>query len=251
MTPTRARTALIADDEPFLAADLKSRIEAAWPQLHIVAVCHDGIEALEFIEAHRPDIAFLDIRMPGMSGLEVAAQIDYPCQAVFVTAHDQYAIQAFELAAVDYLLKPVDDQRLHRTIERLRATRTLPTPEPNAGPDHGAPARSLSPLRWIRAALGNEIRLVKVEDVMYFQALDKYTIVVTPDQQLLIRTRIRELLLQLDPDQFWQIHRGSIVNLKYVNSVRQDGSAHWSICLQGNPQTLSVSRAFVARFRQM
>lgn len=249
MTTPRARTALIADDEAYLAADLKTRIEAAWPQLQIAAVCHDGIDALEFIEAHRPDIAFLDIRMPGMSGLEVAAQIDYPCQVVFVTAYDQYAVQAFEQAAVDYLLKPVDDQRLHKTLERLRASAAAPTPQPL--PDRGAPVSEQLPLHWIRAALGDEVCLVKVDNVMYFQALDKYTIVATPEQQLLIRTSIRELVTQLDPNQFWQIHRGSIVNLKFVSAARQDAGGHVSLGLSGSTMRLAVSRSFAHRFRQM
>ena len=251
MTPSRAPCALIADDEALLAADLKSRIQAAWPQLQIVTVCHDGIDALEFIQAHRPDIVFLDIRMPGMSGLEVAAQIDHPCRVVFVTAYAQYAIQAFEQAAVDYLLKPVDDQRLRKTLERLRAAPAQPTsPQPSSA-EAGTAASGQPPLRWIRAAQGDEIRLVKVEDVVYFQALDKYTIVVTPEQQLLIRSSIRELLAQLDPDQFWQIHRGSIVNLKFVSSARQDGNGHLSLGLMGSGQRLSVSRACAGRFRQM
>ena len=251
MTPVRTCSALIADDEVILADDLKMRITATWPELRIVAVCHDGIDALELIDAHRPDIAFLDIRMPGMSGLEVAAQIDHPCQVVFVTAYDQYAVQAFEQAAVDYLLKPVDDQRLHKTIARLRAALAEPVAQPSPECDHGAPARDQQPLRWIRAAQGDAVHLIRIEDVVYFQSLDKYTMVVTADQQRLIRTSIRELLQQLDPDQFWQIHRGSIVNLTYVESARQDAGGHLSLVLHGCDQRLAVSRAFASRFRQM
>lgn len=251
MTSLRSNSALIADDEEILANDLKTRITAIWPELRVVAVCHDGIDALELIEAHRPDIAFLDIRMPGMSGLEVASQIDYPCQVVFVTAYDQYAIQAFEQAAVDYLLKPVDDLRLNKTIARLRAALEEPAPLPAPAPDHSAPAREQSALRWIRAAQGDEVHLIRIEDVLYFQSLDKYTMVVTADQQRLIRSSIRELLPQLDPDQFWQIHRGSIVNLRYVDSAHKDANGHLSLKLMGNKLRLSVSRAFAAKFRQM
>lgn len=250
MTRPSPPTALIADDEALLAADLKARIEAAWPELRIVAVCRDGIEALECLQAQRPGIAFLDIRMPGMSGLEVAAQIDFPCRVVFVTAYEQYAIEAFEQAAVDYLLKPVDDQRLLKTLERLRQ----PDPPAAVGaeqtPDR-APGADDAPLRWIRALVGDEVRMVSVDEVLYFQALDKYTLVVSATQQLLIRTSIRELLTKLDPGRFWQVHRGTIVNLAFVRAARQDAHGHLSLSLAGTDQRLAVSRGFASRFRQM
>ncbi len=259
MSSNRRPTALIADDEAFLAADLKILVEAAWPELQIIGVCHDGIDALEFIEANRPEVAFLDIRMPGMSGLEVAAQMDYPCQVVFITAYDQYAVQAFEHAAVDYLLKPIDEARLARTIERLRSTVLLRADAAQLEQAATDPAQvglgtahsGQVPLRWIRAAVGDEVQLVSVEDVRYFQALDKYTMVVLEAKQLLIRKSIRELLSQLDPGQFWQIHRGSIVNLKFVKTARQDENGHLSLSLLGGEQRLAVSRAFAAKFKQM
>lgn len=250
MTRPNPPTALIADDEALLAADLKARIETAWPELRIVAVCRDGIEALECLQAQRPGIAFLDIRMPGMSGLEVAAQIDFPCRVVFVTAYEQYAIEAFEQAAVDYLLKPVDDQRLLKTLERLRQ------PDPPAAVraeqiSDRATGADDAPLRWIRALVGDEVRMVSVDEVLYFQALDKYTLVVSAAQQMLIRTSIRELLTKLDPDRFWQVHRGTIVNLAFVRAARQDAHGHMSLSLAGTDQRLAVSRGFAGRFRQM
>lgn len=254
-TPT---TALIADDEALLARDLAQRLQALWPGLKVVGLCHDGIDAHEMLLAMRPDLAFLDIRMPGMSGLEVAAQIDFPCRVVFVTAHDEYAVRAFEQAAVDYLLKPVEDTRLARTVERLRGPR--PPGEARAAatgiprddePAAGRPPHAAAPLRWIRAGSGDEVRLVEVDEVVYFQALDKYVIVVTAEAQLLIRTRIRELLEQLDPGVFAQIHRGTIVNLRHVSTARADEHGHLSLGLRGRPERLAVSRAWAGQFRQM
>ena len=252
-------TALIADDEALLARDLAHRLQALWPGLRIVGLSHDGIDAHDMLQATRPDVAFLDIHMPGMSGLEVAAQIDFPCRVVFVTAHDEYALRAFEQAAVDYLLKPVEDARLARTVDRLRrlgreGTPAAPEDESTERP-HGdyrsAQPPSGSPLRWIRAASGDEVQLVEVDRVIYFQALDKYVIVVTAEGQLLIRTRIRELVEQLDPAVFTQIHRGTIVNLRHVGSARQDEQGHLSLSLRQRPERLAVSRAWAGQFRQM
>ena len=254
-------SALIADDEALLAADLKKRLEALWPELDIRAVCHDGVSALERLEADKPDIAFLDIRMPGLTGLEVAAQLDFPCRIVFVTAYDQYAVEAFERAAVDYLLKPADDARLSKTVGRLR--RALD--EPSAGERSGLAAAVAevlakvspgntakpAPLKWIRASVGESVRLVPVDEVRYFQAADKYTAVITATGELLIRTAIKDLATQLDPEAFWQVHRGTLVNARFVTSARHDESGRVLLCVRDRPEQLTVSRAYAHLFRQM
>jgi DNA-binding LytR/AlgR family response regulator len=250
-------TALIADDEPLLAEDLRRRLLALWPDLRIVAVCHDGPSALERLLAERPDIAFLDIRMPGLNGLEVAARLDYPCQVVFVTAYDQYAVEAFEQAAVDYVLKPVDEARLAKTVERLR--RAVPAPsgderarlaEALAKVSPGSTAQA-APLKWIRASVGDSVRLVPVDEVRLFQAADKYTAVLTAAGELLIRTPIRDLAEQLDAETFWQVHRGTIVNARYVTAARHDESGRVLLSLRDRPETVTVSRSYAHLFRQM
>ncbi len=254
-------TALIADDEALLAADLKGRIEALWPELEICAVCHDGPQALKQLEAQKPDIAFLDIRMPGLSGLEVAARLDFPCHVVFVTAYDQYAVEAFERAAVDYVLKPAEDARLVKTVERLQ--RALG--EPSAS-ERGRLAAAIaevlgkvSPgdtarpawLKWIRASVGDSVRLAPTADVLYFQAADKYTSVVTATGELLIRTPIRDLAGQLDPEVFWQVHRGTLVNVSFITAARHDESGRVHLGVRDRQEQLVVSRAYAHLFRQM
>lgn len=257
MTPS----ALIADDEPLLAADLKRRIEALWPQLDIRAVCHDGPDALARLESEKPDIAFLDIRMPGLTGLEVAARLDFPCHVVFVTAYDQYAVEAFERAAVDYVLKPAEDARLAKTVERLkralegssdteRSRLTAAVAEVMAKVSPGSTA-STARLKWIRASVGDSVRLVPVEEVRYFQSADKYTSVVTATGELLIRTPIRELAEQLDPEAFWQVHRGTIVNAKFITAARHDESGRVHLSVRDRPEQLTVSRGYAHLFRQM
>jgi len=253
--------ALIADDEPLLAEDLGRRLQLLWPELDIVAICHDGPASLARLEADKPEIAFLDIRMPGLTGLEVAARIDFPCQVVFVTAYDQYAVEAFERAAVDYVLKPADDIRLARTVERLR--RRLAEPSlAERGRLAGAvaevlgkvsPGSTVKPacLKWIRASVGESVRLVPTEDVRYFQSADKYTSVVTKAGELLIRTPIRELVEQLDRENFWQVHRGTIVNARYVTAARRDESGRVLLSVRDRPEQLTVSRGYAHLFRQM
>ncbi|MBI4987246.1 MAG: response regulator transcription factor [Rhodocyclales bacterium] len=253
--------ALIADDEPLLAADLKRRIEALWPELDIRAVCHDGPDALARLEAEKPDVAFLDIRMPGLTGLEVAARLDFPCHVVFVTAYDQYAVEAFERAAVDYVLKPADDVRLAKTVERLKRALDGPSDAERARLaaaiaevlEKVSPGNTAKPawLKWIRASVGDSVRLVPTEEVRYFQSADKYTSVVTAAGELLIRTPIRELIEQLDPEAFWQVHRGTIVNAKFVTAARHDESGRVLLSLRDRPETVTVSRAYAHLFRQM
>lgn len=250
-------TALIADDEPLLAEDLRRRLAALWPELEIVAICHDGPAALARLEAHKPEIAFLDIRMPGLSGLEVAARLDYPCQVVFVTAYDQYAVEAFEKAAIDYVLKPADEARLAKTIGRLRRAIRAPSGSERSRLAEALEKVSLrgtaqpAPLKWIRASVGDAVRLVPVAEVRYFQAADKYTAVMTAAGELLIRTPIKELAEQLDAESFWQVHRGTIVNARYVSAARHDESGRVLLSLRDRPETLTVSRAYAHLFRQM
>ena len=253
--------ALLADDETLLAEDLRRRLEALWSELEIVAVCHDGVAALEALQRDKPDIAFLDIRMPGLTGLEVAARLDFPCQIVFVTAYDQYAVDAFERAAVDYVLKPADDARLAKTVERLRRALGAPSDMERARlaaamaevmgkVSPGGPAKP-APLKWIRASVGDSVRLVSTEEVRCFQAADKYTAVLTASGELLIRTPIKELAEQLDAETFWQVHRGTIVNAKFVTAARHDENGRVLLSLRDRPETVTVSRSYAHLFRQM
>lgn len=254
-----AATALIADDEPHLAAHLAQRLADLWPELDIVASAANGLEALERIEALHPDIAFLDIRMPGLSGLEVARRLSRPCRIVFVTAYDQYAVEAFEREAVDYLLKPVSDERLAQAIARLRsslAEAPAALPEALLSQLQGllagaAPGAKAAPLRWIKAQVGQAVRLLAVDEICYFQATDKYTAVYTKDAELLIRTTIKELAGQLDPEQFWQIHRGTLVNARQIAAAKHDALGRVSLQLKERPETLAVSRGYAHLFRQM
>jgi DNA-binding LytR/AlgR family response regulator len=250
--------AVIADDEPLLAAHLKARLAALWPDLVIAGVAGNGIEARDMIETLRPDIAFLDIRMPGLSGLEavqaLSPQARGNCRVVFVTAYDEFAVQAFEREAVDYLLKPVGDERLAAAIERLQRASAVP-----AGAQSDELLQRLQALlpkpaahlRWLRAAVGNDVRLVAVDEVCYFQAVDKYTAVFTADAELLIRSAIRELATQLDPEQFWQVHRGTLVNVRQIIAARHDALGRVSLKLRDRRETLAVSRGHAHLFRQM
>jgi DNA-binding LytR/AlgR family response regulator len=253
-----APRALIADDEPQLAADLERRLRRLWPELEIAAVAHSGTHALDVLHEQRPDIAFLDIRMPGLSGLAVAERVHHRCRIVFVTAYDEYALDAFEREAVDYLLKPVDDERLERTVARLQRALAEAAPEPDLAAllkrlDHAltVPPRAAGPLRWIRASAGERIRLVPVDGIDYLQARDKYTSVLTADAEYVIRTPIRELAALLDQEQFWQVHRGTIVNIARVTAVEREFGGRLLLRLRGRDETVRVSRAYAHRFEQM
>ncbi|MCX7155775.1 MAG: LytTR family DNA-binding domain-containing protein [Rhodocyclales bacterium] len=250
--------AIIADDEPLLAKHLVARLAQLWPQLEIAGVAANGIEARDMIEALRPDIAFLDIRMPGLSGLEVVQalkpEVRTTCRVVFVTAYDEFAVQAFEREAVDYLLKPVGDDRLAAAIERLQ--RLSPAPAGAQSDDLLRRLQALLPkpaehLRWVRASVGNDVRLVSADEICYFQATDKYTAVFTRDAELLIRTPIKELLEQLDPEQFWQVHRGTLVNVRQVVSARHDAFGRVTLKLRDRSESVAVSRGHAHLFRQM
>jgi DNA-binding LytR/AlgR family response regulator len=251
--------AVIAEDEPLLAEQLKTLLSRVWPELTVAAMAGNGPAALEAIEREKPDVAFLDIRMPGMTGLEVAEEIvdrmgERPPAIVFVTAYNEFALEAFDLAAVDYLLKPVTEERLARCVERLRGKpqgvdllvsqlRQVLKTESSKNP--------AEPLRILRAGIGDTVKMIPLEEVCYFQASDKYTGVVTRDGEALIRIPLKELLPQLPPERFAQIHRGTIVNLQEVAAAVRDDTGRVSLKLRHRKEALPVSRLYADQFRQM
>ena len=251
-------TALIADDEPHLASYLQKALAAAWPELEVVAVARNGVEAAEGIASLQPDVAFLDIKMPGLSGLEVAQGIEGATRVVFVTAYDEFAVAAFEQQALDYVLKPVKAERLARTVERVRHAL-----EAGAAPADARMATALqrllaaaaapaaAPLRYVRASQGDLMHQIDVADVLFFHADDKYTCVRTATGEHLIRTAIGELAAQLDPQRFAQIHRSTIVNLDHLAGTRRDEASRLFVRLRGQPTELPVSRAYVHLFKAM
>jgi DNA-binding LytR/AlgR family response regulator len=242
--------AVIADDEPHLAEYLAARLAVLWPQIKIEALLGNGDEALRAIRELRPDIAFLDIRMPGLSGLEVAAQVGDDCRVVFVTAYEHFAVSAFEQEAVDYLLKPVSDDRLKLTVDRLRREALRPMADRLARLQQQM-ASGNGHLRWIRASVGSSVRMVAAEEVCYFRAGDKYTSVMTGNTELLIRTSIRDLAAQLDPELFWQVHRGTLVNMHQVVAAERDVLGRLALRLRDRSETVPVSRNYAHLFRQM
>lgn len=251
-------TALIADDEPPLARALAAELAHLWPQLTLLPNARNGVEAAERIAQLQPDLAFLDIQMPGLTGLEVAQGIEGPTRVVFVTAYDEFAVRAFEHEALDYVLKPVSRERLQRTLQRVQ--RVLAAP-PVADADADArllaalrrllPAADVPRLRWVRASSGDLTQQIDVEDVLFFRSDDKYTCVQTAGAEHLIRTPIAELAAALDPDQFVQVHRSTIVNLKFLAGSRRDEASRLFLRLRGHAQELPVSRAYVHLFRAM
>jgi DNA-binding LytR/AlgR family response regulator len=245
-------TALIAEDEPLLRAQLRARLLEAWPELEIVGEARDGDEALALFAARRPDIAFLDIRMPAKSGIDVARAIAGRCHVVFVTAYDEYAIAAFEEGAADYVMKPATAERMARVVARLKE-RLAGAPLDLAALLARLAERAAAPepLTWIRASLGTSLKLIAVDDVLYFRAEDKYTKVVTAEGDALIRKPIKELYEELDPEVFWQIHRATIVNLRAIARVDRDWRDQPVITLAGRDDKLTVSRTFAHRFKAM
>ena len=247
--------ALIADDEPHLSRDLAMRLSTLWPELEVLPPAANGLEALRAIDDEAPQVAFLDIRMPGLTGLELARRIDTRTHVVFVTAYNQYAVEAFDQDAVDYLLKPVTDERLAKCVERLkRKIASAEAPPPLAElmeriarlvPADGAK------LRWVRALKGEVVHQIAVDDVLYFNAADKYTRVVTREGEALIRTALADLSGELDSQRFVQIHRSTIVNMEEVASSRRDLSGRVFVKLKDGKTELPVSRAYAHLFKQM
>ena len=247
-------TALIAEDEPLMRERLREKLALLWPECTVVGEAADGDEALALFDAHAPDVAFLDVRMPGRSGLDVAALIGGDCHVVFITAYDQYAINAFATGAADYLLKPVETERLAQTVERVKKKLAAPPADLSAlvaELKRNAGAAPAPRLRWIKAAVGKQVKLIAVSDVVFFQSDTKYTRVVLPQSEALIRTPLKDLLTELDPDQFWQVHRGTVVNLEAVAGILREDAERQFVLLRNRTERLPISRQFVHRFKQM
>ncbi len=285
MNPTPAPTAraLIADDERLMREQLRARLAEVWPELEIVAEAKNGIEAVALTEEHHPDLVFLDIRMPGMTGVEAARAIaqlavdedsgEPPgwrgCEIVFITAYDQYAIEAFEQGVVDYVLKPAERERLLVTVERIKkrlAERQGAATDADGGADTAAPvgmqqllqklAARMDPskapqLRWIQATVGQNIQMIPVEEVLFFISDEKYTRVQTATVEALIRKPIKELIDELDAEVFWQIHRSTLVNTKFIAGVSRDLRGRQLVAVKGHPEKLEVSRSFTGLFKGM
>jgi DNA-binding LytR/AlgR family response regulator len=278
-TVARPVRALIADDERLMREQLRARLKEVWPELELVAEAKNGLEALQMTQGLRPDLVFLDIRMPGMTGIDAAraiAQLPLDeedsegwqgCEVVFITAYDQYAIEAFEQGVIDYVLKPAERERLLVTIDRIKrriARRREPrdafsadAPPPPAMQQllqtlaaHLEPNKS-SRLRWIQAAVGQSIQMIPVEEVLFFISDEKYTRVQTATVEALIRKPIRELVEELDAQMFWQIHRSTLVNTKFISGVSRDMRGRQLVSVKGHPQKLEVSRSFTALFKGM
>jgi DNA-binding LytR/AlgR family response regulator len=243
-------TAVIADDEPLLRASLKASLAQTWPELAILAEATNGAEAVHAVREHRPAFVFLDIEMPVMNGLEAARTIGRDAHVVFVTAYDRYAVEAFERGAVDYVLKPAATERLAQTVRRLQEKLDAPAGGIDAVIDELA--RRMAPperLQWLQASLGNTLKLVNVDDVLYFESDTKYTRVVTRDGEALVKKTLRELTAELDPRHFWQVHRGTIVNIRAIASVASDDTGRREISLKDRPEKLEVSRTFAHLFK--
>ena len=250
-------TAIIADDERLMRDQLRTRLAQTWPELVILGEAKNGEEAVNLVNEHNPDLAFLDIRMPAKTGLEAAKEIGNKAHIVFITAYDQYAIEAFDQGAVDYVLKPADTERLSKTVERLKA-RLQSTAEPNDISNMLAQlakqlgiASKPNHLQWIQASIGQELRLIPVEDVLFFQSDEKYTRVQTATYEALIRKPVRDLAEELDPNIFWQIHRSTLVNSRAISGIVRDMRGRHLVQIKGLTEKLEVSRSFVHLFKQM
>lgn len=244
-------TALIAEDEPLLAAEIREELQRLWPELVVCASVHDGHEALREIERHRPQVLFLDVKMPGLTGIDVARVMGVRAHVVFITAFDQYAVQAFEEGAVDYLLKPLDPPRLARALRRVKERLSRPPADLSGLLEQLQRGPANERLRWITVLHGPDIHLITVDDICYFRAGNKYIEVVTAESQSLITTSLKELAERLDPAVFWQIHRGVIVNVNAVKSVRRTLTGHLELRLKQRPETLRVSEANAHLFKHM
>jgi DNA-binding LytR/AlgR family response regulator len=245
-------TILVAEDEPLMRERLLQMLQSAWPEVQVVLVAENGNDAWDGFLEHEPDVVFLDIRMPGLSGLEVAERIGTAAHVVFVTAYDQYAVDAFDAGAVDYLLKPVQAERLERALARLR--HKLSAPPPDLGGllrqlKAALPDQRPQQLKWIKATVGKQIRLIDVQDVLFFQSDSKYTRVVLADSEALVKIALKDLLGGLDCERFWQIHRGTVVNVKAVAAVERVDAERMEVIVRGCSEKLPVSRSFTHLFR--
>lgn len=246
-------TAVFAEDEPLLAAEMSELLCRLWPELRVVACAEDGVAALNAIELHRPDLAFLDIHMPLLSGLDVACHLAGRCHVVFITSYDQHAVEAFEAGAIDYVLKPPTAARLLTTVERLKSRLRQPAPDLRERLDglRQPPAAARPHLQWINASRGSVVRLLTVDEILYFKSDQRYTMVVTRDAQALIRKTIKDLGEELDPSMFWQVHRSTLVNVHAIDSVGRDDRGNLNLRLKHRPEVLPVSEAYQHLFRQM
>ena len=269
--------ALIADDERLLREQLQSRLKQVWPELEIIGMARDGLEAVRMADELRPDVMFLDIRMPGQTGIEAASDImsldGWKGELVFVTAYDEYAVSAFERGAIDYLLKPVEAERLQTTRARIEARlKGLGGHQGSGLSAHAADVAAQSAtdtmmqtllsvqrqlsgapttpkMRWVQASTGSTTRMIAVEDILFFRSDEKYTRVQTAEQEALIRVPIKDLLPQLDEQVFWQIHRSTIVNVGEISAVHRDDTGRQRVAMKRHPETLEVSRSFAHLFR--
>jgi DNA-binding LytR/AlgR family response regulator len=255
-------TALIADDEPLLRKALTRLLELAWPELEVVAQARNGREAVEMFEAKKPDICFLDVHMPGVTGVEAARQIGRRAQLVFVTAYDQYAVQAFEQGALDYLVKPVEPARLADTVTRLQERLRAPRPATHTEALLEQLAARLdkdaarAPLRWLHVSVGQTVRLISVDEIDFVKSDEKYTVIAWrgdggKPSEALIRTPLRELVEQLDAEQFVQVHRSVVVNRRAISHITRGVNETAHIHLKGRDDVLPVSRSYLHLFRQM
>jgi DNA-binding LytR/AlgR family response regulator len=251
-------TAIIADDERLMREQLRARLTEVWPDLQVVAEAKNGEEAVAAVRDHRPDLAFLDIRMPGMTGIEAARHIGDACHVVFITAYNEYAVDAFEHGAIDYVLKPAEAERLAITVARLK--QRLGSKPSDLGAlltqltaklESAGGAAQRSRLQWIQASVGQQLRLIPTAEILFFTSDEKYTRVQTESFEALIRKPIKELIDELDPEQFWQIHRGTIVNAKAIAGVTRDFRGRQLVLIKGHTEKLEVSRNYTHLFKQM
>ena len=254
-------TAIIADDERLMRDQLRMRLGQVWPELEIVGEAKNGEEAIQLVDELKPDFTFLDIRMPGKTGMEAAAEIGNKSNIVFVTAYDAYAVEAFERGAVDYVLKPPEPERLKITVERLKGR--VGAPAAAAGDNNANMAAILSQLaekiaapkpkylQWIQASIGSDLRMIPVEEILFFRSDEKYTCVQTDKFEALIRKPVRDLAEELDPSLFWQIHRATLVNVNAIEGVTRDIRGRHLVMIKGRPDKLEVSRSFLHLFKQM
>lgn len=251
-------TAILADDERLMRDQLRMRLGQVWPELEIVGEAKNGDEAIELVDELKPDFTFLDIRMPGKTGMEAAAAIGNKSHVVFVTAYDAYAVEAFERGAVDYVLKPPEQERLKITAERLKDRLSKPAGDVNASVSAmlsqlaekiAAPKPKF--LQWIQASIGQDLRMIPVEEILFFRSDEKYTCVQTDKFEALIRKPVRDLADELDPALFWQIHRATLVNVNAIEGVTRDIRGRHLVMVKGRPEKLEVSRSFLHLFKQM